>query len=311
MDAHSNPRNEAEKTRDEAAARSARPWKPGDPLLEGKVALIAGGGRGIGEATARMLAGAGAAVAVLDVVPERAERVATSLGDEGARAIPILADLRLRDDCQRAIESAISELGGLDVLANVAGGLFTPPPPGQDDAERSDSDLAEWHLAADCSPEEWNLNLHMNLGYVFWLCRGALPRMAERGGGSIVNVTSISGVFGAPRHAAYGAAKAGLIHLTKTLAVEYGRAGIRVNAVSPGSVATPATDMSTEAQAVLGRNTPLQRAGQPDDIARAVLYFASPLSDFVTGQMLLVDGGVGSKFPFAVSEDPSQAAQFG
>jgi NAD(P)-dependent dehydrogenase (short-subunit alcohol dehydrogenase family) len=123
--------------------------------------------------------------------------------------------------------------------------------------------------------------------------------METRGGGSIVSVTSISGVFGAPNHSAYGAAKAGLIHLTKTLALECGRSGIRVNAVSPGAIATPATQatMSDERFRTLAETTPLQRAGRPEDIARAVLFFASPMSEYITGQMLLVDGGVGSKFP--------------
>jgi NAD(P)-dependent dehydrogenase (short-subunit alcohol dehydrogenase family) len=118
-------------------------------------------------------------------------------------------------------------------------------------------------------------------------------------------------VAGAPNHSAYGAAKAGLIHLTKTLAVEYGRSGIRVNAVSPGAVATPATEstMSAERRATLAAATPLQRPGRPDDIARAVLYFASPMSDYVTGQMLLVDGGIGAKFPLGgVGTHASEAA---
>ena len=302
MNARKEPQTEAE------AARPAR-WRPGAPLLEGKVALVAGGGRGIGEATARMLSAAGAAVGVLDVVPERAKRVAEALTSEDARAIPIVADLCVHGDCQRAVETVTAELGEVDVLANVAGGTFLPSAEGDEAPRRTDSDQAEWHLLSDCSPEEWDLNVHMNLRYVFWLCRLVLPRMVDRAGGSIINVTSISGVFGAPRHGAYGAAKAGLIHLTKTLALEYGRAGVRVNAVSPGSVATPATQMPPEAQEVLGRNTPLQRVAEPEDIARAVLYFASPMSDYVTGQMLLVDGGVGSKFPFAVTDDPSQCSQ--
>ena len=109
------------------------------------------------------------------------------------------------------------------------------------------------------------------------------------------SVASISGVFGSPNHSAYGAAKAGIIHLTKTLALEGGRYGIRANAVSPGSIATPATmtggGMQGEQSAFIGRTTPLQRTGVPEDIARAVLFFASPMTEFVTGQMILVDGG--------------------
>ncbi len=271
-------------------------WQPGDPLLKGKVALVAGGGRGIGEATTRTLAAAGAAVACLDMVSERAESVAASLRAQGVSAIPIIADLRDEQQCQQAIDTVIGELGGVDVLANVAGGM---------------NQYGEWKHLDLWSTAEWDMIVHLNLRYVFWMCRAVIPNMVARGGGSIISVTSISGVFGAPNHSAYGAAKAGLIHLTKTLAVEYGRSGIRVNAVSPGSIATPATNMSEENKAVLGRNLPLQRAGEPEDIARAVLYFASPMSDYVTGQMLLVDGGAASKFPFgAGGSHQSEASIF-
>jgi NAD(P)-dependent dehydrogenase (short-subunit alcohol dehydrogenase family) len=126
-----------------------------------------------------------------------------------------------------------------------------------------------------------------------------------------VSVASISGVFGSPNHSAYGAAKAGLMQLTKTLALECGRNGVRVNAVSPGAVITPATSesMSDETRSVLSRTTPLQRPGRPEDLARAILFFASPLAAYVTGQMLLVDGGVSAKFPFsAQNSDPSEAS---
>jgi len=271
-------------------------WSPGDPLLAGRVAVVAGGGRGIGEATSRLLSAAGAAVGVLDVEADRAEAVAASLRTGGAMAIPLVADLRDEDACAAAVDTAADELGGIDVLANVAGGM---------------TNQAEWRHLEHWSTDEWDRVVHLNLRYVFWLCRAAIPRLVARGGGSIVNVTSISGVFGAPNHSAYGAAKAGLIHLTKTLAVEYGRAGIRVNAVSPGAIATPATDavMSAERRATLAGATPLQRPGTPDDIARAVLFFASPMSEYVTGQMLLVDGGIGSKFPLGgVGTTASEAA---
>jgi NAD(P)-dependent dehydrogenase (short-subunit alcohol dehydrogenase family) len=292
MDLVSILRDQARKEREAKEQAQAAPdtptsvlprWKPGEPLLKGKIALIAGGGRGIGEATTRTLAAAGAAVGCLDVVSERAESVSASLRSQGLSAIPVIADLRDEDQCQQAVDTVVGELGGVDVLANVAGGM---------------NQYGEWKHLDLWGTAEWDMIVHLNLRYVFWMCRGVIPKMIARGGGSIVSVTSISGVFGAPNHSAYGAAKAGLIHLTKTLAVEYGRSGIRVNAVSPGSIATPATNMSEENKALLGRNLPLQRAGEPEDIARAILYFASPMSDYVTGQMLLVDGGAGSKFPF-------------
>jgi 3-oxoacyl-[acyl-carrier protein] reductase len=258
-------------------------WAPDVPLLTGQVAMVAGGGRGIGEATTRILAAAGASVAVVDNEAERAEAVAGSLTADGADAIPVVADLRDEAACQGAIDAAVDAFGGLDVLANVAGG----------------TQQTEWRHLKHWSTEEWDAVVHLNLRYVFWLCRGAIPHLEARGGGSIVSVASISGVFGAPNHAAYGAAKAGLIQLTKTLAVECGRSGIRVNAVSPGAIATPATTatMSAERQATLSETTPLQRPGRPEDIARAILFLASPMAAYVTGQMILVDGGVSAKFP--------------
>jgi NAD(P)-dependent dehydrogenase (short-subunit alcohol dehydrogenase family) len=259
---------------------------------------VAGGGRGIGEATSRILAAAGARVAVLDVEEDRAHAVATAIiADHGSdRAVPIVADLRDEDACARAVGEAASTLGGLDVLANVAGGM---------------SQLAQWRHLEHWSTEQWDAVTHLNLRYVFWLCRVAVPHLRARGGGAIVSVASISGVFGSPNHGAYGAAKAGLIQLTKTLAVEHGREGIRVNAVSPGAIATPATEaqMSPERRATLARALPLQRPGAPEDIARAVLFLASPMAAYVTGQMLLVDGGVSAKFPLGgVGTDASEAA---
>jgi NAD(P)-dependent dehydrogenase (short-subunit alcohol dehydrogenase family) len=259
-------------------------WHPDVSLLADRVALIAGGGRGIGEATTRILAAAGARVAVIDLERDRADGVARSIEEAGGRAMPIVADLREEDACADAIERTASEFGGIDVLANVAGGMVQ---------------YAEWRHMKLWTTADWDAIVHLNLRYVFWMCRGVIPVMEARGGGSIVSVTSISGVFGAPNHSAYGAAKAGLIHLTKTLALECGRSGIRVNAVSPGAIATPATQttMSDERFRTLAETTPLQRPGRPEDIARAVLFLASPMAEYVTGQMLLVDGGVSAKFP--------------
>jgi len=271
-------------------------WSPDLPLLADKVAMIAGGGRGIGEATTRILSAAGAAVAVVDLEAERADGVVASLTESGARAIPIVADLRDEAAAQGAIDTTVAELGGIDVLANVAGGMHQ---------------YATWQHVQHWTTEEWDAIVHLNLRYVFWLCRGAIPHMEARGGGSIVSVTSISGVFGSPNHSAYGAAKAGLIHLTKTLAVECGRSGIRANAVSPGAIVTPATGstMSAERVATLSETTPLQRPGRPEDIARAILFLASPMAEYITGQMILVDGGVNAKFPLGgVGTHISEAA---
>src|SRR5262249_27637801 len=150
---------------------------------------------------------------------ERAEAVTGDIAASGGTAVPLVVDLRDRDACAAAVDRAIDALGTIDILANVAGGM---------------SKHAEWKPLVEWDDDAWDAIVHLNLRYVFWLCRAVIPRMQERGTGAIVNVTSIAGVFGAPDQSAYGAAKAGLINLTKTLALECGPSGIRVNAVSPG-----------------------------------------------------------------------------
>jgi NAD(P)-dependent dehydrogenase (short-subunit alcohol dehydrogenase family) len=262
-----------------------RGWLPDGQLLKDQVAVVAGGGAGIGAATTRILAAAGAAVVVIDNDRSAAAGAARQVRASGGAAVPLVADLRQEEACVAAINQAVSELGGIDILANVAGGM---------------SRHAPWRPLRDWPTETWDAIVHLNLRYVFWLCRAAIPAMERRGGGAIVNVTSIAGVFGAPNQSAYGAAKAGLINLTKTLALECGRAGIRVNAVSPGVTLTDAAlvTMPEETRTELTAATPLQELGRPEDIARAVLFFASPISQHVTGQMLLVDGGASVVFPY-------------
>ena len=260
-------------------------WRPGDEFLQGKVAVIAGGAGGIGEATTRVLAAAGAAVVVIDNEREHAEGVSRSVASSGGTALPLVADLRDEAACSDAIDRARAEQGAIDILANVAGGMHAH---------------AEWRPLRQWTNEAWDAIVHLNLGYVFWMCRAAIPVMEAGGGGAIVNVTSIAGSFGSPNQSAYGAAKAGLIQLTKTLALECGPSGIRVNAVSPGVTLTPAAmeTMPEQARTTLSRVTPMQRLGRPEDIARAVLFFASPMAEHVTGQMLPVDGGVSVTFPY-------------
>lgn len=270
-------------------------WHPGAPLLERRVAIVAGAGRGIGAETAMTLAAAGAAVAVVDLEAERAEQVVAAIRDAGGEAWAITADVCVEDDVERVVADTVGRFGRLDVVVDVAGGMnaFVPFKP-----------LTEW------SSEEWDQIVGLNLRYHFLMARAAVPHLAASGGGAIVFVTSVSGVFGSPWHSAYGAAKAGLIHLTKTLALEGGPLGVRVNAVSPGAVVTPATAdrMTAEHLQHLTDGSPMGRPGAPADIARAVLYFASPMSDYVTGQMLVVDGGVGSKFPYRAPGAPPSMA---
>jgi len=265
-------------------------------LLDGKVALVVGGGRGIGRAVSLTLGAAGADVAVVDLEPERADEVAAELTAVGTRAVAIAADIRDADEVRRVVRTTVDELGGVDVLVTVVGGQNA---------------FAAWQPMHEWSDEEWDLVVGVNLRYVFLVAREVVTQMLEQGrGGAIVHIGSLSGMAGAPNHSAYGAAKAGVIHFAKSLALEYGRYGIRVNVVSPGVARTPATAgaLSPEQDAAMAEKIPLGRPGMPDDIARAVLFFASPLAGYVTGQVLAVDGGVMARFPLPLpGGHPSEA----
>ena len=255
-------------------------------LLAGKTVIVAGGGgSGIGAEISRVLAGAGASAVVVDIEPGRAATVCERIEAAGGSAHAMVVDLRDSSAAPAILDAAREVFGRVDVLVNVAGGMHAHAP---------------WRPLVRWQEDDWDRVFEINLRYVFLLCRAVISAMIEQGsGGSVVNITSISGVFGAPNHSAYGAAKAGLIHLTKSLCLEGGPYGIRCNAVSPGAVETAAVSSAMDAQREgVRRATPLGRAGSPDDIAQAVLFFASPMSAYVSGQMLLVDGGAAARFPF-------------
>ncbi len=241
--------------------------------FEGKVALVTGGGRGIGRATALRLAAGGCAVVLLERDAEAAVRVAAEVG-ESAVAFP--GDATRERDVAAAIEAA-GRLGGLNILVNNAGATL---------AARFE----------DCSPDVWDREFEITLRSAYLCCRAALP-VLRAPGAAVVNVGSVNGLmyFGNP---AYSAAKAGMLSLTRSLAVEYGPAGIRVNMVSPGSVRTEAATWRERAQrdpAIferLARWYPLGRVGEPDDIAAAIAFLASDEAAFVNGANLVVDGGL-------------------
>ena len=194
-------------------------------LLEHKVALVAGGGRGIGAAISHGLAEAGAIVAVIDVDPARAQQVCDEIVAGGGRALAVPTDLLDGEQIDAAVDKTIDEFGQIDVLVNNAGGMYSYV---------SLKPIHEW------TDEEWELISSMNLDYVFRTCRAALKPMMAAGTGSIVNIASTGGINAAPRIAPYGAAKAAVMSLTRSLAVEYGHHGIRVNAVAPGTIETVA-----------------------------------------------------------------------
>ena len=239
--------------------------------LEGKAALVTGASRGIGAAIARELAHAGARVAV----SYRSGREAAEVVAAGIGGVAVGGDVGDADQARALVEEAEAALGDLDILVNNAG-------------------VTRDTLLARMSDEDWAEVLDTNLGGVFHTSRAVARKMLRRRAGSIVNVTSVVGLRGNPGQANYVAAKAGVIGFTKALARELGSRGVRVNAVAPGYIETELTAVlpAPAREAILG-NTPLGRLGRPEDVAGAVRFLCSDEAAFVTGEVLLVDGGLG------------------
>ncbi len=245
--------------------------------LRGKVALVTGASRGIGAAIALGFARAGADVAVLARDETKLKSVATEIERLGARALVLSIDVTNPTLVREAVDRVVSELGGLDVVVNNAGGnSFSLP-------------VSRMRVSG------WSKTQALNVESVLHMCQAALPHLVARGGGVIINVASVAGLQGAPYMAHYAAAKAAVISLTQSLAIEVAASGIRVNALLPGWVATDLTeflrdDESTEA-ALLAR-VPMQRWGTADEMVGPALFLACEESSFMTGQTLVVDGGL-------------------
>jgi 7-alpha-hydroxysteroid dehydrogenase len=243
--------------------------------LDGKVAVITGAGRGIGAATATMFAEAGADVVIGARTEEQLAVVASAIEAHGQRAVSIAGDLSTREGLAALVDAAVESFGGIDVVVNNVGGSM---PQGFMDTSEKAFDGAM----------RWNVTTAFNLSQL------AVPHMLERPGASIVNIASTAGLFASRGFAAYGTAKAALIHLTRALAQDLAPK-IRVNAVCPGSIATSALDIvlqTPELEQAMNDATPLGRLGDPDEIAAAAVYLASPASAYTTGQYLGVDGGI-------------------
>jgi len=255
-------------------------------LLDGKRALVVGGGGGgIGRAISGRLAAVGSAVAVADVDRGRAEETAAGVAAAGVGSVALVGDVSVRGGAEALVHQAAEGLGGLDVLVTVGGGQLAFVP------------AALVHETAD---DDWDLMFDVNLGYVAEAVRAALRVfLAQGSGGTIVSIGSIAGLAGSPGQAAYGAAKAGLANLARSVAVEYGRDGIRMNVVACGPIATP---VAAAAQAGTTLDwIPLGRAGSADEVADAAVFLASPLSSYISGQSLVVDGGATAAGPFPSS----------
>jgi NAD(P)-dependent dehydrogenase (short-subunit alcohol dehydrogenase family) len=254
--------------------------------LRDKPALVVGGGSGIGRATALLLAEVGADVAVADLDSERAEQVREEAAAFGGMAVSITGDVTTPDGATAVVDRAHAELGGLVAVVNIVG-------------------LASWADLLNLDLDTWELDLRNNLTHHLLVGQAAARRMiADRTAGRLAIVTSVSGIYGAPDHAAYGAAKAGAMALARSMANEWGGHGIRVNSVAPDIIATPRVVAGFEQRGitdmeaiVTGDAVPLGRWGRPEEIAGPLVFLVSDLSAFMTGQTLVVDGGTQARFP--------------
>jgi NAD(P)-dependent dehydrogenase (short-subunit alcohol dehydrogenase family) len=246
--------------------------------FEGKVALVTGGSSGIGKATAEAFAGAGARVVVADVQVAAGKEVVASIEKAGGVATFVKCDVARHEDVERLITDTIASYGRLDCAFNNAG---------------IEGDMAN---TVDCTEENWDRTLAINLKGV-WLCmRAEIPVMLEQGGGVIVNCASVAGLVGFRNLPAYCASKGGIVELTRATALEYADAGIRVDAVCPGVIRTPMVERVTaggpEVEAEFTALEPVGRMGTPEEIADAVLWLCSDGASFVTGHALVADGGL-------------------
>jgi NAD(P)-dependent dehydrogenase (short-subunit alcohol dehydrogenase family) len=247
--------------------------------LDGRVFVVVGAGQGIGRQTCHALTQAGAKVFCIDNVEALAKEVADEVG-----GVAWSGDARDRGDVERSVEAAGRELGSVDGLVDIVG-------------------MAKYASILDTTDEDYDWTFDMVLRHAYLYSQACGRVMSGAGGGTMVFVASVSGITSAPRHAAYGAAKAALIAWIRSLAVEFGPSGIRANGVAPGLVWTPRISqyLGDEGRQMNIENTPLRKIAEPRDIASAILFLASDLSSFVTGQTLVVDGGVGSKFPYPMA----------
>jgi NAD(P)-dependent dehydrogenase (short-subunit alcohol dehydrogenase family) len=247
--------------------------------LHNRVALITGGTSGIGEATAELFAREGASVAITGRNETRGHAVTARILESGGQAIYLRTDVRHAAECKRAVDATLGSFGRLDVLFNNAG-VFFP------------------QTALACTEEEWDLQIDINLKGTFLMSKYALEPMIGQGGGVIINNSSGWGLVGGDKAVAYCASKGGVVLLTKAMAIDHGRQGIRINCICPGDVDTPmlpedARRRGLEWKTYLAgcENRPMGRIGTPDEIAKAVLFLASHDSSFMTGAVLVVDGG--------------------
>ena len=245
--------------------------------LEGKVAMVTGAASGIGRGIATRLAEMGAFVTILDIDETKGLEAVAEIG--AGNSAFLTCDVRHAADCRRAVEAVIEKKNKIDILVNSAG-------------------IAIRKDVVELTEAEWDLALDVTLKSIYLLSHEVVPHMIRTGGGSIINIGSGWSLKGGPRAASYCAAKGGTVNLTRAMAIDHGKHNIRVNCICPGDVDTPMLQSecaqlgeSKEAFMREAANRPLARVGTPDDIANAVLFLASPMSSWITGAALVVDGG--------------------
>ena len=244
--------------------------------LEGKVAIISGGARGMGAAEAKLFAREGAKVIICDVLEDEGRQTEAEINEVGGDAVFVKLDVTSQDEWENAVDTAIERFGKLDILVNNAG-------------------IIVQSTIEDMTVELWDKVMDVNAKGVFLGSMTAIPDMKEAGGGSIVNISSISGIVGQDNvNAGYNASKGAVRIFTKAAAVQYAKENIRVNSIHPGPIATPMTAegrADPERVALTAERTPLGRYGEPEEVANAVLFLASDEASYVTGSEIVVDGG--------------------
>ena len=242
--------------------------------LDGRVALVTGGGQGLGEVFCTVFAAAGASVVVADIAEQNARSVAAALQGSGAQALPVAVDVSKREQVEAMVQQVIDTWGKIDILVNNAG-------------------ITRDALLLRMDEQQWQSVIDINLTGVFLCTKYVVKHMAKARFGRIINISSVVGLTGNAGQANYSAAKAGILGLTKTVAKEMASRNITANALAPGYIATAMTEKLPEkAKEAFLANIPLGRAGEPMDVARAALFLASDAASYITGQVLNVDGGL-------------------
>jgi 3-oxoacyl-[acyl-carrier protein] reductase len=242
--------------------------------LAGKVALVTGAAQGIGKAVALLLARNGADIVISDINLEKAEEAANEIKSIGRKALAVKGDVANWNDVERMVEVILEKFAKIDILVNNAG-------------------ITRDKLILRMTEEDWDAVLDVNLKGTFHCTKAVVRHMAKQRSGKIVNIASVVGEMGNAGQANYSASKAGVIGLTKTIAREFAQRGININAIAPGYIETPMTEVLPEkAKEELKKLIPMERLGKPEDVAEAVLFLVSEESNYITGQVLNVNGGI-------------------